>query len=387
MASGPYPDPRRGTWSIQWWNGRRWTRTTVTKKRAGWKRGDAMPKTPPPEAKAALAEYVRKEQAARTRQGYHPDRLLKDFLGDYLEGYGVHRKAGSKLAAEKAVRVFLAWCDGAGVKKLEQVTSEVCHQWLDHRSATKSRTTKRPIAHATLKKERALLSGAWSEGLKRGQVERNPWTSVSVPGKPSQRKRGSWTPEQFDRILEVCKPWLRDFVVVGCYTGLRVDALTRIEWGDVRPARNEREKLGYLVVRPELDKAGKGYEVPIHPRLNEVLMRRFVHQKAEHNRILAGHSGNPLRSINATDKAIRRACKRAKLNEPDSPNHHCRRTFGRWAVLGHLTGRPIPMYIVSRWLGHASLQMTQRYLDLNEADSAAWMTSEGGEEPTMTPAT
>lgn len=375
MASGPYPDPRRGTWAIQWFDGVRWRRTVVVKKPAGWKLGQPMPKTPPPAAKAALAEFIAKEAAARRRKGYQPDRPIGDFLRAYLDGYGVGREPASKVEAVKAVDIFLAWCAAHKVATLENVAAEICHRWMDERAATIAIHTKKPIAYATLKKERALLATAWSEALRRGQVDRNPWLTVEVPGKAAKKKRGSWSPEEFGRLIAASNPWLRDFLVVGCYTGFRVEALQGIEWRDVRPPKPGGGGHGYLVVRPELDKTGKGYEVPIHAKVNEVIMRRFIHSRGGHERILSGMQGKPIGSGKSTGGAIILACAKAGLKKPDSPNHHCRRTFGRWAILGHLIGRPVPMYVVSRWLGHSSLKMTQEYLDMGEADSTEWMTA------------
>lgn len=384
MASGPYPDLRRGTWAVQWWNGVRWTRTVVVKKKPGWKEGDPMPKTPPPAAKAALAEFIKKEEAARKRKGYHPDRTVKDFLDEYLDGYDIGRQPASRIEAGKAVAVFLAWCETRSIKRLEDITAEVCHQWMADRAATTAKWSQEPIAFATLKKERALLATAWSEGLRRGRVESNPWINVEVPGKPSRKKRNSWSPEEYEKLLAVSKPWLRDFLIVGCHTGFRVEALIGIEWRDVKHAREGQNSLGHLVVRPELDKAGKGYQIPIHPKVNEVLLRRFIHNKGDHDRILTGMHGGIITKSELTCRAIVRACKRAGLNKPDSPNHHMRRTFGRWAVLGYLRGTPVPMYVVSEWLGHSSLQMTQHYLQLRESDSTRWMI---GEEDELSSAT
>lgn len=379
MASGPYKDERRGTWSVQWWNGIRWSRTVVVKKKPGWKPGDPMPKTPPPAAKAAMAEFIKKEEAARKRKGYHPDRPAKDFLADYLGGYDIGRQPGSRIEAGKAVAVFLTWCESRSIKRLEDITAEVCHQWMADRAATTAKRSQEPIAFATLKKERALLATAWSEALRRGRVESNPWVSVEVPGKPSRKKRGSWSVEEYEKLIAASKPWLRDFLIVGCHTGLRVEALIGIEWRDVKHAREGQNSLGHLIVRPELDKTGKGYEVPIHPKVNEILLRRFIHNKADHDHILAGMHGGIITKSELTSRAIIRACARAGLDKPDSPNHHMRRTFGRWAVLGPLRGSPVPMYVVSQWLGHSSIQMTQHYLDLREADSARWMMSEEDE--------
>jgi integrase len=397
MASGPYPDPRRGTWSVQWFDGIKWRRHVVVKKRPGWKPGDALPKKPPAEALAALAIYVNKEQAARRRRGVGIDRTVADFLGDYRESYS-GRKQGSQLELDKAIKVFLTWCAGKGIHQLEAVTSAVCHQWMNDRARTKSRRTGKPIAHATLKKERALLARAWAEAVRREEMDRNPWISVTVPGKPVSKKRESWTPEELGKLLAASAPWLRDLLLIGCHTGLRIAALMALEWRDIHWAKEKENPLrfGFIEVRPETDKAGKGYSVPIDRVCHDTLARRFLHRDAHITHVLIGKRGKPIRRSSITEKAIRAACKRAGLKNPDSPNHHMRRTFGRQAVFGQLiTGRPIPLYVVSKWMGHSSVQMTERYLALSHDDSARWMEeveaedhrlgqADGGQEPVST---
>lgn len=390
MASGPYPDPRRGTWAVQWFDGIKWRRTVVARKRPGWKPGDKMPANPPPEARAALARFIEKERVARQRKGVGADRTVADFLESFRAGYG-SRKESSALELKKAVDVFLAWCEAEKVRKLEDVTSAACHRWMDDRARTTSRRTGKPIAFATLKKERALLATAWAEAAKKEQVDRNPWASVEVPGKPSSKSRGSWSPEELAKLIEVSGPWLRDLFLVGCHTGLRIAALIALEWRDVGWSKGEGGGWGFLTVRAELDKAGKGYRVPIDRTCHDVLARRFIHKDAHATHVLTGRSRRPIRRSSLTGKAIRAACRRAGLADPDSPNHHMRRTFGRQAVLGQLTGRPIPLYVVSRWMGHASVQMTEKYLALSHDDSARWMEeahdfgqADAGQDPVST---
>lgn len=372
MASGPYPDPRRGTWAIQWHDGVKWRRTVVVKKRPGWKPGQPMPKNPPPEAKAKLADFIKKEETAKKRRGVGVDRTVGDFLEAFREGYAT-RKEGSQVELGKAIKVFLDWCESRKITLLDQVTASACHQWMDHRAKTKASRTGKPMAFATLKKERALLARAWSEALRREEVDRNPWVAVEVPGKPSTKVRDSWTPDQLVKVTGASGPWLRDLILVGCHTGLRIAALRSLEWKDIDWNAEDDKGFGFVNVRPELDKAGKGYRVPIDRICHDVLARRFLYREANETYILTGKRGHHIKRSSLTGKAIRAACKRAGLKMPESPNHHMRRTFGRQAVLGQLTGRPIPLYVVSKWMGHSSIQMTEKYLALSHDDSARWM--------------
>lgn len=373
MASGPYFDPRRGSWAIQYWNGVKWCRVVVVKKPPGWKPGMPMPKKPPPAALAALGEYAKREQIARERKSPASEQTVEGFLAAYRETFAASRKAGSTGELDKAIRTFLAWCAESKIARVADVTSSSCHRWISARLATTSPRTGRPIQRSTVEKERAYLASAWSQAARREEVEKNPWEFAPMPGKGPKKERKSWSPAQFDRLLAACKPWLRDVLILGVNTGLRISALRKLEWRDVEWANTDDEGYGWVVVRPENDKAKVGYRVPMNEACHDLLARRHLHSKDAHPTVLLGHKGGPISDTSITTKAICRACDNAKLDRPASPNHHCRRTFGRWAVLGHLTGEPVPLYVVSKWLGHASVKMTEHYLDLKHDDSTMYM--------------
>jgi integrase len=165
-------------------------------------------------------------------------------------------------------------------------------------------------------------------------------------------------------------------LVLGTQTGLRITALTSIGWDAIEWPAEGQPGHGLLRVPPELDKVGRGYAVPLSRRAHELLARAFAERGDDGGPILRGKSIR--RTVGTTTlSSIRLACARAGLPDPDSPNHHMRRSFGRWAVFGQLTGRPVPLYVVSRWMGHSSVAMTQRYLQLDDDTSAEWMSEEG----------
>jgi integrase len=378
MASGPYFDKRRGTYSVQWFDGRKWTRARVWKI-AGWRKGTAEPKKVPPEALAALAVYAERERAARSRRPIDPGRTVADFLGIYQGVYAQARAAGSARQLTQAVRQFLAWCESRRIVKLADVVPSTCQAFLDHRAGMTSRKTGGTIAPARLNQEKGLLSGAWSRAVKLRELPENPWRHAEAPGWEKHRRRRerrpSWSPEEFEKLLAASRPWLRDILVLGTQTGLRISALLGLEWRDVHWSRDGKG-LGEIEVRPELDKVGRGYRVPVSSKAHDLLMRRSLDRRAKTDRVLTGLSGKPTR-ITTTATGIIRACARAGLPVPKSPNHMMRRSFGRWAILGQLTGRPVPLYQVSRWLGHSDPRTTLIYLDVREEESQDWMAEFG----------
>lgn len=368
MASGPYFDSRRGTWSVQWKDGRRWRRVVVVKKRPGWKPGDPGPKKPPAAATLALAEYSRKEIAS-TSHGSDWEQTVAGFLAEYERQRSLDRRPNTLIALGRAINDFTAWCAGRKVELLCHVSPRLCQDFLNH-----WRANGRSVSYVRL--HRALLAPAWRRAMKLGTLSMNPWAATEVSGKHVPEKRESWTPEQFARIVAECQAWMADVLTLGCHSGLRIGALIRLEWSHIRWAEPGSPDFGEIVVPPELDKAGTGYEVPLHKRAHDVLFRRLAAKSPDHEYVLAGRLGKPISSDSVTFSAICRACEKAGLPVPRSANHAMRRTFGRWAVLGHLTGKPVDIYTVSRWMGHHSIEQTQHYLDIDKATSRESMRDE-----------
>jgi integrase len=362
MASGPNWNPRRGTYYVQYWDGE-WKRKSVTRPIKPKQRGALVPepKTVPPEARAAFTRLAEVERLARLRS---PSRYaLNDSLADFLAAHHDSYKTSTKVSIKNSCDQFTEWCEAQKIDRVERVTADVCARWLDHRCKT--------VAPSTLKRERAQLSRAWNKARKRKTLVDNPWAGIELPVKVVPRKRGSWTRDQFAKILEHSRPWLRDLLVIGTHTGLRISALLSLKWSDIKWGTANGVGFGWVTVRAENDKAGKGYRVPMSRECHEILARRIgVH---DNKHVVTGYNGSPLKNLSGVAVAIIRANKRAGLGKIESPNHQMRRTFGRWAVFGHLTGRPIPLTVVSSWLGHSSVKTTMLYLDVSEDDSSRFM--------------
>jgi len=366
-------DARRGTWSVRWNNGKKLESETVTHRPPrGWKPGDPKPKEPTVVVEVKAAK-MKLEKAARTRRPIGDEMTVREFLDARRE---FCKSRGSK-NSEEAFRLvfdhFSAWCERNKCEYIDQVTSKLCSRWFEERSREISPKTKRPRSYSALIRDKSLLSAAWNREIKLGVLDKNPWTPVEVSAKPPESKRESWSPDQLEELLRHSKRWLKDLLIVGCHTGIRISALLMLEWSDIEFSKPGEPGRGTVNVRKELDKAGKGYSVPMSKLCFETLARMHRHRDKNEVRVIRGMRGKPITKAETTGIGIRRACLRAKLPKPSSPNHHMRRTFGRQAVLGQLTGRPVPIYVVSRWLGHSSVKMTEHYLDLKIDASHHWM--------------
>lgn len=361
MASGPKWNRQRKTWYVQYRQGGRWRRKTVADGPPSWREGDDEPAVPA----EALAEFDRLsevERQAREAEAAGLPSSLRRFFDDHLRRYA---KDATRRSIRETVDQFLAFCDRRGVTECAQVDRRLCERWIEDLAGR--------YAINTVTRKRAQVAAAWGIRKKRGEIRDNPWIGVDPKGKATTKDRAAWTRAQFDLLHARAPAWLRDVLTLGVNTGLRIEAMIRLEWRDVIPPESPDQKHGFVRVRKELDKAGKGYKVPISRDLKGLLDRRGEDARRDPTFILTGARGAPIYNRNVTGTAIKRACARAGLAVPHSPNHHLRRSFGRWAVLGQLTGTPVPLYVVSRWMGHHSVKTTMIYLGMEEEDSARFM--------------
>jgi integrase len=359
MASGPYFDKKTGAWTVQFWDGE-WHRVVVMRKPKGWEPDKGRPKKIPSFATEELERYAAIEENARRVHSSGIPHRLDQFLSNHVKRY---KNEKTRESVQKTVKQFLEWCESKEVHTFKNVTTDLCVEWIEH--------SLRDLKVTTVKTRRAQLKGAWTKLCKRkGLVD--PWADAEVEGKPEIKKRGAWTVDEFDALLAVSRPWLKEVLIVGVYTGLRINALMNLRWEHVDTASgNDQGDFGFINVPAHLDKAKKGYQVPIARRLADLLME--IRTTTNRDFVLSGQHRKPLVWSSSTGQAIIRACKRAGLKKPDSPNHHMRRTFGRWAHFGHLVGKSIPIYAVMEMLGHASTTMTMKYLGITEKELSIYM--------------
>jgi integrase len=349
MASEPYFDKSRGKWRMKWWSGveRGWLIATLCPHPGPWNKS-RPPKTPPPEARAIAQKFIDLETKARhgidvTPYRGHP---LGEHLAGYRERFARVSAKGSVPSLDRAIRLFTAHC-----------AAEVCRSYLAGRSKT--------VAHATMSAEKGLLSKVWTEAVQDGIVTVNPWSSVPVPGKPRDDPPPYWTKEELDTLVGGCGVgWLRDIVIVGANTGLRISAMLGLEW------RNVNFERGVILVRQEHSKSGRWYEVPMSATANEVLMRRWATRKDGNPLVFPGpRSGRQMRIKMPYDR-LQKLVRKLGLPDHGHYNHILRHTFATHAVKAG-----VPLLYVSAWLGHHSIKMTEKYSHVIPSESHRQMES------------
>lgn len=175
------------------------------------------------------------------------------------------------------------------------------------------------------------------------------------------------TDEEMVSLINAADPQWKAMILVALRTGLRVGELRGLQWGDVDLVRNvihvRRTDPGRKRIDATKPKGNRDRTVPLtkeasvalsamrpdSPKSGAWVWPALLRRRGE-NRARA-------RSEKGCWTAIARAAKRAGL--ADVGWHTLRHTYA-----SHLVMRGIPIRVVQKWLGHASIKETEKYAHL-----------------------
>lgn len=160
-----------------------------------------------------------------------------------------------------------------------------------------------------------------------------------------RQKRGyALLPDRKGEVLDHLKP----MVLLALNTGLRRGELLSLKWSDVNlPAE-------VLTVVAASSKSGQSRSIPLNAEALAVLKSWRKRNKKEFGFVFAGADGSRMDNINRSWDGLRTA---AKLD--DFNFHDLRHTFA-----SRLVQAGIALNTVRELMGHADIQMTQRYAHL-----------------------
>ena len=134
-------------------------------------------------------------------------------------------------------------------------------------------------------------------------------------------------------------------------TGLRVSEALALRRVDLRLDQDPP----IIVVRADSpgNKAKKGREVPVPADLVESLRDLASSHSKDHYRQMMDITRQRIGQV------MKEAAVQAGIDPPRAHPHAFRHTYGRNCVL-----RGVPIPVLQKWLGHASMVDTQRYVEL-----------------------
>ncbi len=234
----------------------------------------------------------------------------------------------------------------------------------------------RPLLEAgksprTVEYSLAVISQLWNMAKEYEMVSGdNPVSKIKKPRKDNQRDR-FLTEEEAGLLLETLKPRapdVHDLAVLSLFTGLRADECLSLTWADVdmdqkrifvKDTKNTRNRHAFMTTEVE-----------------EMFRSRYQGQSAG---ALVFPNGNGQKNEWGVPDSFTRTVADLGLNNgiKDSRQkvvfHTLRHTFASWLVQ-----RGVPLYNVSKLMGHRSLQMTMRYAHLApDSQKSAAMTLNG----------
>lgn len=179
----------------------------------------------------------------------------------------------------------------------------------------------------------------------------NPWRKIKKP-KPPEKLPAYFSKEDFARLIEATDSQLyRDLYQIAAYTGMRAGELQHMKWDNI----DFNNRLLYVRSNNEFrTKTRRDRSIPMNDRVIEILRRRFETFAHKHEYVFFNSEGNKL-SHETTSKPIKRTVRKVGLND-ELHFHSLRHTFATWAVQSGM-----PLYAVSKLMGHSTTRMTERY--------------------------
>jgi integrase len=234
------------------------------------------------------------------------------------------------------------------ITRTDQVTFKVMSAHVRERS--------RGVSAATVNRDLTPIRAMFAFAKREEHVTRNPFKHEDFDELKLREPRPkpnalALSPQQVDIFLakadEMSKPGYAALFRVTAGSAIRIDEARHYEEGDID------EKRGFLTVTPKKKWTTKGYryrDIPISKNTAKAALN-FVKTRA---------------SVALDDKSVwnetQRVRKAAKL--PKFSIHDLRRA---WASAMHAKGASLKQ--VSVWLGHSSVEVTERYIRVFQTES------------------
>lgn len=261
--------------------------------------------------KALEGDAVRR-QAGLSRQPVS----VFDFIEQNLENLKLDLKDSSITRYRAQFDHLKRFLRSQDVALLSQVTPEVIERFKALRLSEGA--SKRTVNH-----ELATIGAMLRRAVDMGYLENNPVSKVKRLRLERKQPPRYWTAPEIERVKTVCNALLRDMFEVLVETGMRRGEIVNLEWSGIDFTN------GRIHIRPRADwtpKHGRSREIPMRPRVREVLERRKA--DAKYRLVFRTPSGKKIEHI---WRLLSRAYKRAGVH--NATVHSTRHSFASHAVM------------------------------------------------------
>ncbi|MBI5327163.1 MAG: site-specific integrase [Deltaproteobacteria bacterium] len=289
-------------------------------------------------ARILLSEY----QTLEAKETHHSTLLtikrdLNDAIKEYLERGNIGKAAETVKEKIGALNRFRSYLDGRE-QRLDYITLRTMEAYYEMR-------LKKTIAGAN--KDLKVVKTFFNNAIRKGYLRTNPAAGVKKV-KPVKKIFRDMSFKEVYKLLETAKthyPHLHPIILSAYYLGMRKNELIFLEWDDV-----DFDK-GIVLVRSKPENRVKDCEeriIPLNQKLKDVLIGlprngRFV---------FPTKSGVPWK--NNFHRELQKVVMAAGLKHISIQT--MRETFG-----SHLLKKGVSVYLISKYLGHSSVDVTTRH--------------------------
>lgn len=203
-------------------------------------------------------------------------------------------------------------------------------------------------------------------------IERNIYTGINPVSKIKKPKIPQKLPVYFsvyelELILNEIKnidtfeisKLLGDIVLFGFYTGFRVNEITTLKWSQV----NFESRTIVLDNQTSVTKSKRIRVVPISTKILPMLLNRFNNRTTDN--LVFNHNFSTRNINDLVSKNFKKCIKKLPQLNQSIHFHHLRSSFA-CALLNNDKNINVNILTVSKLLGHASVQTTMIYSNLND---------------------
>ena len=278
----------------------------------------------------------------------------------YLE-YAEPRKRPSTFAADSG-RLSLLCREPWANEYLSRITSERIARHVQQRMANDAKP-------ATVNRELSAVSAVFKWAMLMGYVDQNPVKRVERPSERDSGREVYLTAAECHALLDAAEGVVRDILEFALGTGCRRGEILALRWRAVHI--DERASDSWVRIEPDSSKSGKGRTITLTPDVFTLLSRRqqerplphlhgedkvFVQPEGGRITLHAIRSGFASAKARATESAAD-----ANLTALPAKLEKMRFHDTRHTAASLMVGAGVPIFDVSKVLGHATIQMTMRY--------------------------
>lgn len=201
-----------------------------------------------------------------------------------------------------------------------------------------------------IRKDRINISSFYRYAVERNYATDNPIRNIRA-FKPPQKQPLYFSKEDFAKWLDACdREDIRNVAIAGVYTGMRLTELVNLRWNEV----DFRNRMIILSNQNTITKNKQVRTCPMSIKLMQLMTDLQQHSKSD--RVFSFDTSGIAQ--NYVSKQFKIAVRKAGINEK-LHFHSLRHTYASWLVQLN-----VPIYTVSRLLGHSDLKTSQIYSHL-----------------------